>query len=607
MQTGYELWKHYTGYAVVITYVFCIFPQVVRDFHKTELLPEGLGFVIGVLLTSLFPALHYLFLTRDETRLVLGSYDKTVLAERNALKKDRKLQKEKRKELKKERSFIQNLWYEWVEPVLGAIIWVLIINHLLFQLYQIPTESMVPTFLIKDRVIVTKTQYGPSVPLTEFRLPAFSKPQTGQIVTFSSPEMDDPESDLRYKNVFTRIFQPFIYIITFTKVDIDSDEQGNPKARLLVKRVVGEPGEKLCILNDRVYKKTENSDWRPMEEIPGQTEYGRTDLYYDENPLMHYQRINPAVRSLTDRVEALVQNADAEETERLLSGEKERFLSLISARGAGVLSGQLDTVLSLLNQPNEELKSELTYYLRYFSYINTLDASGSEKENLVELFGRTLARYPAVTWYGEVRELAYFLSREAQEPGWLDENILTAIELKGHPSEDPYTSFMKKTNGLYKYYRLLFYNSLLASPSASLEEPLAEEALNLYQEQSPLLPAGLEELSALGVFTDGLERPSTGGSPDYYNYFEVMQFPAYPEASGEYLGEEDYFLMGDNRYNSMDARLGRTTHSVSLDADDGGAFGKKVEVSWDGHVMTAKHIQGRVRAILFPFSRVRFF
>ncbi|MBI9104892.1 MAG: signal peptidase I [Spirochaetales bacterium] len=601
----YEFWKHYTGYAIVVTYIFCIFPQVVRDFHKTSVAPEGLGFIIGVLLTTLFPALLYLLLSFDRTRLATGAYSNAALEERRVLKKDKKLQKEKRKVLKKERNFLQNLWYEWVEPILGAIIWVLLINHLLFQLYQIPTESMVPTFLTKDRVIVTKTQYGPTIPLTEYRLPSFSKPQTGQIVTFSSPEMDDADSDLRYKNVFTRIFQPFIYIITFTKVDIDSDDAGNPKARLLVKRVVAEPEEKLCILNDQVYKKTETTEWTLMDDIPGESEYGRTNLYYNENPLMHYQRINPSIREITNGVITLVEGFDSGEIPTLLEREKSRFLSLISIRGAGELQKELAIVLSLLSKPNEELKSELSYFLRYMSYINTLQASQGEKDELIVRFGQTLERYPAVTFYRELSELSFFLEQEASNSGYLNENIQTSFE----PSKasDPYDDFMIRVNGLYKYYRLVFYNGLLASPAGTLEQMLTEKGLVLYQTEKPLLPEGLEELFGLNVYTDGLERASTGGRGDYYNFFEVMQFPAYPAAEDEYLGDGDYFLMGDNRYNSLDARLGRTTHYVALDKSDNSAFGKSVEVSWDGHVMTRKHIQGRVRAVLFPFTRFKFF
>ncbi len=601
----YELWKHYTGYAIVITYVFTLFPQVVRDFNRQTPEPEGFGFVVGVLITSLFPALLFLLLSNDKMRTSTGAYNQADLEDRISLKKDKKLQKQRRKEMKKERTFLQNLWYEWVEPILGAILWVLLINHLLFQLYQIPTESMVPTFLIKDRVIVTKTQYGPTIPLTDFRLPALSRPKSGQIVTFSSPDMDDPDSDLRYKNVFTRIFQPFIYIITFTKVDIDSDEDGQPLARRLVKRVVGEPEEKLCILNDQVYKKREDSSWTLMSELPGQDEYGQTNLFYNENPRMNYQRINPSVRAVTDRAVSLVESLSGKEIEILLEEEKTRFLSLVSSRGADSAAGSVDAFLSGYKRTNDELKSELTYYLKYMSYINTLEASSGEKDNLVELFSSALGTYPSISLYSALRDLSYFLEEETDNPGYLDDNITTAVFLNG--DEDPYEDFMIRTNGLYKYYRLVVYNALLAFPVGDLESFINDTATAVLNSFPEVALPGLMELSSLDIYTDGIERPSAGGRIDYYNFFEVMQFPSYPEAEDEYLGNNDYFLMGDNRYNSLDARLGRSSRVVSLDSRDDGSFAKMVEVSWDGHVMTGKHIEGRVRAVLFPFTRIKFF
>ena len=97
------------------------------------------------------------------------------------------------------------------------------------------------------------------------------------------------------------------------------------------------------------------------------------------------------------------------------------------------------------------------------------------------------------------------------------------------------------------------------------------------------------------------------GGLSFYNYFEAMQFPEFPREEGEYLREGEYFLMGDNRYNSVDSRLGRRDVKIFLDPSDGGLFSESVEVAWDGHVIPRKNIQGRVRVILFPFTRLRFF
>jgi len=261
--------------------------------------------------------------------------------------------------------------------------------------------------------------------------------------------------------------------------------------------------------------------------------------------------------------------------------------------------------LSAMAQPEEDLKNQLSYYLKYMSYINSLNISGEEKTGLVRLFKESLNQYGAVAFYGALRDLSSYLESEAADPGWLDRAIMTSVEVPART--DPYQDFMIRANAADKYWRLVFYNSLLGVPRTDLPAFLTEGMKQALTVQGTAGIPGLENLMLLGVYTQGLERPSSGGRINYYNYFEVMQFPAYPEAPDAYLGKDDYFLMGDNRYNSLDARLGRDTRFVTLDPADTGAFARRIEVSWDGHVMTTRHIQGRVRMILFPFSRVRFF
>lgn len=598
----YEFWKHFTGYSVVFTYVAGIFPQVVRDYNNPGGDAGGPGLVILVLFSTLFPALHYLILSRDKARLATGVYTDEEAAQRRILKKDKAKQKALRKSLKKERNLVQNLWYEWVEPILGAILWVLVINHLFFQLYQIPSESMVPTFLTRDRVVALKSQYGPTIPLTNYRLPSLTDPKVGQIVTFITPEMSNPDSDLRYKNVFTRVFQPFIYIITLTKVDIDAYDNGEPKARQLVKRVVGAPGEKVSILNDRVYKKSPGGEWQPMADLEGQEEFGRPSLFYTENPKMEYQRITPPLRAVLDRAVARVEDMTAEELSAELAAEKARFLQLLQGRGVTEASAAAEQFLAAARRANEEYKSQLTYYLRYMSWINTLEMTEADARQLISRYEELLGQYERAAFYGAVRDLAAALEEEVRRSGALESDISTRVA--DDPGGSPYARFMVRANGLMKLSRLRFYNALLSSPARDLPAHWGQ----LWESAGEGRIPGLEAFSDLSLYTDGIERPALGGGePDYYNYFEAMQFPEYPAAEDRYLAANEYFLMGDNRYNSVDSRLGWDEQTIYLDPEDQGLFSESVSVSWDGHPIPRENIQGRVRAILFPFNRLRLF
>ena len=71
---------------------------------------------------------------------------------------------------------------EWVDAAFYAIFFVLLVNIFIFQVYRIPSESMVPEFMIGDTVIGVKTPSGPFFPLSSFRLPQWKKYQRGDIV-----------------------------------------------------------------------------------------------------------------------------------------------------------------------------------------------------------------------------------------------------------------------------------------------------------------------------------------------------------------------------------------------------------------------------------------
>ncbi|MCF7887040.1 MAG: signal peptidase I [Candidatus Omnitrophica bacterium] len=82
---------------------------------------------------------------------------------------------------------------EWVESIVVAAVLVIVLKTFFFQMYKIPTTSMVPTLMPGDKIFVSKLSYGPKLPFVSFRLPGFSKLQRGDIVVFVPPqEVDQP-------------------------------------------------------------------------------------------------------------------------------------------------------------------------------------------------------------------------------------------------------------------------------------------------------------------------------------------------------------------------------------------------------------------------------
>lgn len=77
---------------------------------------------------------------------------------------------------------------EWTESILIALVLAMFIRTFFFQAFKIPSGSMRPTLIERDRLMVNKLRYGPKVPFTKSkRLPGFSKPKRGDVVVFIYP------------------------------------------------------------------------------------------------------------------------------------------------------------------------------------------------------------------------------------------------------------------------------------------------------------------------------------------------------------------------------------------------------------------------------------
>ncbi|MCX7031430.1 MAG: signal peptidase I [Spirochaetes bacterium] len=144
----------------------------------------------------------------------------------------------RRRIAKKEKQKKKNPVLDWLDAILSAVVIVLLINQYLLQAYQIPSESMVPSLLISDRIFVNKLVYGPELVPGMLKMPGFRQPKRGDVIIFESPE---------YLSIgpLKDILQRVVYMVTLSLVDIDRDENGNPKHHFLVKRAIGMPGERI--------------------------------------------------------------------------------------------------------------------------------------------------------------------------------------------------------------------------------------------------------------------------------------------------------------------------------------------------------------------------
>jgi signal peptidase I len=79
--------------------------------------------------------------------------------------------------------------FEWIGLVVLALVIALLIKTFLFQAFFIPSESMVPTLQVHDRVLVNKLSYK------------LHPVHRGDIVVFKAPEGSDPGIDDLVKRV----------------------------------------------------------------------------------------------------------------------------------------------------------------------------------------------------------------------------------------------------------------------------------------------------------------------------------------------------------------------------------------------------------------------
>ncbi len=159
------------------------------------------------------------------------------------------------------KSFVIHV-FEWIDALLQAACLVLLINLFFFQLYAIPSESMVPEFMVKDRVLVVKTPSGPKFPLTEVGIPRMREYSRGDIVVFNNPHYNDTR-EARIRSFASQL----VYMLSFTAININRDETGALKADPLVKRVVGVPGEKLMMVDGVLYAdRQDGAGFVPVED-----------------------------------------------------------------------------------------------------------------------------------------------------------------------------------------------------------------------------------------------------------------------------------------------------------------------------------------------------
>jgi signal peptidase I len=169
--------------------------------------------------------------------------------------------RKRRRLKKKQRQQKKNVIVDWLEAFLWAAGVVLLINQFLLQAYQIPSGSMMNTLLLGDRIFVNKLVYGPELLPGVVKLPGFAQPERGEVIIFENP------SYISRGTAFD-IIQRVLYMVTLSMVDIDRDENGEPRAHFLIKRAVGVAGDRFRVRSGEMEVLPEGaSEWQRETEF----------------------------------------------------------------------------------------------------------------------------------------------------------------------------------------------------------------------------------------------------------------------------------------------------------------------------------------------------
>lgn len=143
-----------------------------------------------------------------DTLLVKGGRIRAVEAFAARASKDLRLTEEQ-VEQELERLSREPIVTEYAKSFFPVLLFVLTLRSFLFEPYQVPTGSMIPTIKIGDFILVNKFAYGLRLPVLGTKILDVGEPQRGEIMVFIPPHVNQyfikrviglPGDTIRYEN-----------------------------------------------------------------------------------------------------------------------------------------------------------------------------------------------------------------------------------------------------------------------------------------------------------------------------------------------------------------------------------------------------------------------
>ena len=384
---------------------------------------------------------------------------------------------------------------DWIDALIWAIFTVMLFQIFVFQLYEIPSESMVPTFLIKDRVIVSKFDCGPKFPLTNIGLPDFRRYKRGQTIVLRNPHYS-----LERKSEVKTVVSQLVYMLTFMTVNLNTDENGELKADPLVKRICGEPGEQLVMQDGQLYARTKNHDFQPVSL---------------DNKFACWN-LNALPSNVKNKVQLFP--LDAKEYEELVDFEEYRrnYDLKVAEFRAYELVRSLNSLSQAASLTEEAFEAPSLFEFHLFSKAGQITSD-------------ILTKKGGTKWFGD---------------------FMTSWISNKNNKRDLYSEANYRLNVMAKitFGNIVLRSAILIKNKAGEDEWKNDAELNQYYELAQKLNWYIQ------------------------SHLDQRNMPLFPanDAQGnpQYIPNNCYFMMGDNRFNSLDLRHSYEQTQKALSADD---------------------------------------
>ena len=79
---------------------------------------------------------------------------------------------------------------QWSIELFPVLLLVLVFRGFIFEPFRVPSNSMMPTLLTGDFILVNKFDYGFRLPISNSKLVEFSKPNRGDVIVFRYPNYE---------------------------------------------------------------------------------------------------------------------------------------------------------------------------------------------------------------------------------------------------------------------------------------------------------------------------------------------------------------------------------------------------------------------------------